>query len=303
VSDAPPSDAPVSDGHGGEGRVSVYRVGADLAVHRYAKAGRASVNTYWIETARALVVVDGQRELSAAREARARMDASGKPIRAVFLTHPHPDHFGGIGVFAPEDSAVPLYASAQTRESIRADRWGLVKASHEVVGDDFPPNVRLPTHVLADNQPVDVDELTIFPAELGGGEAECMTALYLPAHGALFAADAVQHGMTAFLLEGRSKAWLAQLRGLRERFPGATTLYPGHGAPGPVDDLVDRQIEYLETFRALVARRGAPEEAAAEMARRYPGFPPAAAIDDLLEQDAAALRAEVAAEPARPTSA
>lgn len=46
--------------------------------------------------------------------------------------YPHPDHFGGIGVFSPEGSQIPVYGSAQTRASIEADRWGLVKASHDL---------------------------------------------------------------------------------------------------------------------------------------------------------------------------
>lgn len=132
-----------------------------VRIDRYAKPGMASVNTYWLETENGLIVIDGQRELSSARAAHEQMSRSGKPILAVFLTHPHPDHFGGIGVFSPEGSHILVYGSAQTRASIEADRWGLVKASHEVVGDDFPAEMRLPTDVLADNQPVTIDGLTI----------------------------------------------------------------------------------------------------------------------------------------------
>lgn len=270
-----------------------------VGVHRFTKPGIGSVNTYWIEAEDGLVVIDGQRDLSSGRAAKAEVDALGKPIRAVFLTHPHPDHFGGIGVFASEKSGIPLYASAQTRESIRADRWGLVKASRALLGEEFPDAVRLPTDLVVDSQPIEVCGMTIVPAELGGGEAECMTALHLPAHELLFAADAVQDRMTAFLLEGRPAAWLGQLHALRIRFPNVKTLYPGHGDPGPAADLVARQIAYLETACNVAEASAQLEDAVRKMERLYPGYVPVAAIADLLSQDMTILRKQAFGEPSR----
>jgi glyoxylase-like metal-dependent hydrolase (beta-lactamase superfamily II) len=61
-------------------------------IGRYADQGPSSVNTYWIETARSLIVIDGQRSLSRTHRALAEMQKLRKPIEAIFLTHPHPDH-------------------------------------------------------------------------------------------------------------------------------------------------------------------------------------------------------------------
>lgn len=142
---------------------------------------------------------------------------------------------------------MPVYGSRQTRDSIAEDRFGLVKASHEVVGDDFPEHVTLPDHFLIDGETLNIAGVSIQSREWGAGEAECMTILHFPDQRSLFVADLIQHQMTAFLLEGRSGPWLTQLSKLRSAFPDVAMVYPGHGEPGPLDALVDAQARYLET--------------------------------------------------------
>ena len=271
-------------------------------IHRWTTPGLGSVHTFWIEGRDGIVVIDGQRELSKAREARIEMGAVGKPVVAVILTHPQPDHFGGLGVFAPKGSGIPVLGSARTRDSMAEDRFGLVKASHEAVKDDFPAEVTLPDSLVGDGEVVHAAGLTFELHEWGAGEAECMTIVHLPSARALFCADVVQDGMTAFLLEGRSGAWLDQLTRLGAAFPDVEILYPGHGEPGIPAALIARQVAYLDHFRSLVAAElrsgalpaGADARIAAAMEARYPGYQPVAAIPDLLRMDAAPVAKELA---------
>ena len=128
-----------------------------------------------------------------------------------------------------------------------------------------------------------------------------MTALALPLSRAFFCADSIQHGMTAFLLEGRSQAWLKQLDRLRRVAGEAEILYPGHGEPGSVEDLIAQQTLYLTQFRRIVAaeieggrfEESGPERAAAAMNDLFPAYMPVAAIPDLLVKNAEPIANEL----------
>ena len=108
--------------------------------------------------------------------------------------------------------------------------------------------------------------------------------------------------MTAFLLEGRSTAWLQQLERLRTEYADVETVYPGHGDPGSPSALIERQIEYLTHFRRAVMAAtvdgelppGGDQRVADAVNSRYPGYLPVAAIPDLLKMDTAPVAEELA---------
>ena len=107
-----------------------------------------------------------------------------------------------------------------------------------------------PTHIVHDGDELRLGDIQVIVRELGAGEAECMTAFHLPQQNAIFVADAVQHRMTAYLLEDRLASWVSQVTHLKETLPKDIAIYPGHGDPGGVE-LLDWQRDYLTTFQDL----------------------------------------------------
>lgn len=101
---------------------------ARLATGTYTYPGPGTVNTHWIETrGGGLVMIDVQRDLAHAREALAAVRRTGKPVRAVLVTHGHPDHYVGLGVFKEAFPDAVIWASRATAETIRTDPYGFNK--------------------------------------------------------------------------------------------------------------------------------------------------------------------------------
>ena len=216
-------------------------------------AGHHSVNNYWLDGEDGIVAIDAHWRLSDAERALGDLrERTDKPIAALVLTHPHTDHFGGAPVFLGAGGDVAYYGSDWSTRSIANDEQGFVANRQDQFGEDFPAEVPLPDRRIEDGEPIEVAGLTIEPTILRQNEAVETVLLYLPDERALFTGDLVNHDTLPVLYQGGLDSWIAQLEGLRAEFPDAETIYPGHGAPGPFDELVERQIALLTAHRDLI---------------------------------------------------
>lgn len=217
-------------------------------------AGRGTVNTYWIETpGGALIVIDTQRDLVHAAQAIDAVRAVGKPVIAILITHAHPDHYTGIGMFKKAFPQATVYASAATMTAIRDDVYGYNVGTQKDAPAVTPRVFVAPDKTFADNVTLQIDGLTIVTRELGAGEAHDTTAYYLQGSGDLYLGDAVLNRLHAPLLEGSTAAWLAILDRLDVLFPNVRIVHPGHGASGPKQPMFDDERNYLRTSRSIVA--------------------------------------------------
>jgi glyoxylase-like metal-dependent hydrolase (beta-lactamase superfamily II) len=254
-------------------------VGEDtIRIGHYTFEGPGTVNTWWIETPRSVIVIDLQRDLAHAREALAAVEALGKPVSHVLVTHGHPDHYAGLGLFKARWPGIVSWSSQATRETITSDHYGFNAFLQQAFGDNFPNPVLAPERTFAPDTMLTLDGVVIVAREFGPSDANTMTVFYLPDTGDLFSGDIILSGMHLFFNEGASGPWLTALERLEREFPGARTLHPGHGVEGMPRALIREARDYAQFARAVarreIARTGSgPETIAAINAALLARFP------------------------------
>jgi glyoxylase-like metal-dependent hydrolase (beta-lactamase superfamily II) len=211
-------------------------------IHRFTgSAESVPVNAYVIEGEDGVVVVDGTLTVSGGRGLRARVEATGKPLAGVLVTHAHPDHYGGL-VELPE---TPIYALAGVDEVIRRDDEVKEQILRPMFGDEWPKRRAFPTRTVTDSEKVMLAGLTFTAVDLGPGESP-HDGLWLLGDD-VFSGDQFYGRMHAYLADGFHEQWLANLARLKRDLPAAARLHPGHGEPAGLE-MLDWQETYIRTF-------------------------------------------------------
>jgi glyoxylase-like metal-dependent hydrolase (beta-lactamase superfamily II) len=249
-------------------------------VHMFTSTpGEMDTNSFLIETAASVVAIDTQFLGTPARQFRAMLDAIEKPLRAVVITHPHPDHFNGTDVFLEGLTDIPILSTQETLAGIHAcatkvrDKW------LPMYGEEYPVITRFPNLVIGRQHTLTFDGTDIIIDSIGPGEALDISIVYVPESRDLILGDVLYDRTHAWILEQHSREWLVQLEDIKTRYADAKTVYSGHGGSGPMS-MLDEQAAYIRRFREIVADGASdnamtPKQKSAVVARikkTYPDF-------------------------------
>jgi glyoxylase-like metal-dependent hydrolase (beta-lactamase superfamily II) len=283
-------------------RAAGYTPGRGLEVAKYDRPGEGSVNSYLLIGPRSVVIVDGQRTLVEARQVVALARGLGLPVEAIFLSHEHPDHCGGLKAITDAFPDAPLLASEPTRDWLARNGAGMMAFMRSLFGDRAPDSVPMPTRVLRPGERITLAGTEFTVDQLGPCEAsEGMTMLYSEAESLLVAADLFGNRATPWLLDGTTRGWISELEKAAPKYQGVQTALPGHGAAAPANVLIAEQLAYLQDFHGLVRAEmqgGAVPDAGkarirAAVLARYPGAPRVAPQPNLIELNADAVAKEL----------
>jgi glyoxylase-like metal-dependent hydrolase (beta-lactamase superfamily II) len=269
-------------------------------VHTY-RSGETGlfVNSYLVEGAEGVVAIDAPLLLSDGRAFRARLEALGKPLLGVLVTHPHPDHYNTIGeLLAGAD--VPVIAHGDVDREIRAKddakraQWG------PMFGDEWPAHATFPNRTVSDEESVALGDLRFTAWDFGPGESESETVWLVGDGDMAFIGDLAFNGTHAYLADGHTDAWLAAIDRAEEALAGVRTLYVGHGTP-TVPAVLAEQRRYLLMAREAISRAagGRPaltEDEANRIASLMERYLPGAPLSWLVAAGASEVAAEVAQE-------
>lgn len=245
------------------------------------------VNSFIIEGQKSLILIDTQFVISEARAVADKIAALQKPLAAILITHPHPDHYNGIATILKSYPGTPVHATAGTIEGIRETAEPKRAYWTPIVGANYPQSFVIPGVTVRNREHLSIDGVELIVDDFGPTECSDNTAIELPQIDSVIISDLVYNRVHPWLAEGRSELWLAALNEAKRRYQAAKVLYPGHGSAGPTS-IIDEQAAYIVAVRDMVASslKQDPElsdatKAAIQQKVRdtYNGFPLEAIID------------------------
>ncbi|MFC0303497.1 MBL fold metallo-hydrolase [Sphingomonas sp. C8-2] len=221
-------------------------------VHMFTSTpGEMDTNSFLIETERSIVAVDTQFLATPARQVRAIIDAIGKPLVGVIISHSHPDHFNGTQILTEGFGDVPIMATQAVADGMRGCADRIREKWLPMYGSDYPAETIYPNRIVEGGHVLSVDGADIVIDSLGPGEAPDLCVVWVPGSGDMIAGDLIYDGVHAWVVEQRSQEWIDQLEDVKRRYVDARCFYSGHGGTGSTR-LLDDQVAYIERFRDFV---------------------------------------------------
>jgi glyoxylase-like metal-dependent hydrolase (beta-lactamase superfamily II) len=197
------------------------------------------------------------------------IESSGKTLKAVMISHAHPDHFMGLDALIERLPKTRVLSARNVIADIKADGSWMLSLLQSKLGSEAPKRLVVPEPFNKASFDIGGTELDI--VEFGEGESKHLASLYIPSLKALLSADLVNNNAHLYLAEKHMESWLERLDEIesfaKER---VSNIYPGHGPAGGLS-LIERTREYLNDFAKAV--KGGDEKAAEQLIlAKYPEY-------------------------------
>lgn len=226
-------------------------------IHRYeATVGNFFVNVFLVETENGVVAIDSALALSSVKAIRDMIQSHiKKNLKAVLLTHGHPDHYTGIGELIKGYGDIPVLATKGTIDQAMArdrEESGYL-GSDQAFGPEYPKERIFPNTVVKDGEIFTCDGVDFCLTDLGPCESDSdsMWSTNIGKQNHVFSGDIVYNHMHTFFRDGHTTNWLRQIDRCIQTYDHNTIFHTGHGKDMGIE-IFYWQKGYIEAFVGIL---------------------------------------------------
>ncbi|MBV8619975.1 MAG: MBL fold metallo-hydrolase [Curvibacter sp.] len=236
------------------------------------------------------VLIDAQFQRNDAQALVERLRASGRQLKAVYISHGDPDYYFGLDVIRDAFPGVRVVASASTVAEIKASMEGKKAYWGPILKDNAPQRLVLPEVLEGDRLKVDGETLEVVGLE---GPDPAHTFVWIPSARTVAGGVVVFGQMHVWVADTQTPAsrqlWQQTLSRIEALKP--ETVIPGHYlAPAPMTlDSVRFTSDYLRQFEQQMARTRTSGELSQAMKQQYPGL----GAEPVLELSAKVIKGDI----------
>jgi glyoxylase-like metal-dependent hydrolase (beta-lactamase superfamily II) len=221
-----------------------------------------------------LILVDAQFLQSDAQRLADRIAATGKHLKAIIVTHAHPDHYFGLATLRKRFRSVPIYMSPAALEEFKRTVSEKIATWSAIYGPEIPTDVPTPLPLPSRRFTVDGHAVEVVSNLQGDANTPTNSYVWVPSLSAQVEGDLVYDQVHVWLAESDSTtraAWRETLRRLGAQKP--KTAVAGHKRSADLPnspDAVAFTARYIADFETARATAQNAEELIAAMKQKYP---------------------------------
>ncbi len=219
------------------------------------------------------VLVDTFLTVAQARALADDVQATGKRLTTIYITHAHGDHFLGLKVLLDRFPGARALATPEVAVGMRLQatpekldgRWRKLFPGQIVDDVAFADAM--------DGDTIELEGQPLVAMKLGHTDTDGSTCLHAPAIGLVVAGDAVYNGIHPFLIESNRRTrleWIAALDKIEALKPAHVVA--GHKVPANDDDprCIAQTRQYIRDFIRLNDETSTPRELYDRMLALHP---------------------------------
>jgi glyoxylase-like metal-dependent hydrolase (beta-lactamase superfamily II) len=224
------------------------------------------VNSHLVVGKKKVLLIDAQFTKEDATKLADTIEATGKELESVFISHGHPDHYFGLETIQARFPKAKLLTTPEVLEDMKETAKAKFDYWKPIYKENLASKLVFPVATSATTLSLEGQKIEI--SQVKGAEAHSQNVLRIPSLNALFTGDLVYSGVHLWLAEGRPTQWKQALNKLKAESTPETRVFPGHGSAGGVE-LLEGNIAYIEQFEKALQKPKA-EDAKQEMKRLFP---------------------------------